>query len=81
MDRRRQIEKLLLEIFRVKPRPTRLVQQGEIVGHNRNPNARMTLSGNPVGPAGIQALKLSPQEQLVAALGFLTLNPPVNVSR
>lgn len=28
-----------------------------------------------------QALKLSPQEQLVAALGFLTLNPPSSASR
>jgi hypothetical protein len=28
------------------------------------------------GGDGVQALKLSPQEQLVAALGFLTLNPP-----
>ena len=25
---------------------------------------------------GAQALKLSPQEQLVAAFGFFTLNPP-----
>jgi hypothetical protein len=28
-----------------------------------------------------QALKLSPQEQLVAAFGFLTLNPPLRASR
>lgn len=29
----------------------------------------------------VQALKLSPQEQLVAALGFFTLNPPSSASR
>jgi hypothetical protein len=29
-----------------------------------------------VWPSILQALKLSPQEQLVAALGFFTLKPP-----
>src|SRR6266404_8779967 len=63
MDLRRQGKKLLFERLGINPRAARLVQEGKIIGHLK-------------AAAPNQALKLSPQEQLVAALGFFTLNPP-----
>src|SRR6266404_2719884 len=63
MDLRRQGKELQFQRLGINPRAARFVQEGKIVGHLK-------------AAAPNQALKLSPQEQLVAALGFFTLNPP-----
>lgn len=56
----------------VDPGKSREVERGEMVLHD--------MVAGVVAPGGcaigFQALKLSPQEQVVAAFGLCTLNPP-----
>ena len=67
---RRTFVKSRFESVWIQPRASGFTEQGERVGHGMR------------GRWGAYALKLSPQEQLVAALGFFTLNPPsVSTSR
>jgi hypothetical protein len=67
---RREFEVFGFERLLVKPRPARLLEQGEEVSFWQRGGLFVLHSGI------VQALKLSPQEQELAAFGLFTLNPP-----